>query len=140
MHDEAVIDASVLAAAIFEEKDSLAARTCLSDLHLRIAPELLAFEMASIAAKKVWKGLATPEVGARAVETVPTLVDFVGSSVSLAPQAFALAQAHRFSAYDATYLALAERHGLTVITLDKRLANQARQEGLSALITYIGSD
>ncbi len=45
----------------------------------------------------------------------------------------ALARAHALSAYDAAYLELAERKGLGLATLDRRLLTAARTAGVRAL-------
>jgi predicted nucleic acid-binding protein len=44
-----------------------------------------------------------------------------------------LARAHRLSAYDAAYLALARREGIPLATLDAELANAARLESVLVL-------
>ena len=44
--------------------------------------------------------------------------------------AFALAEKHGLSFYDAVYLELAKRHGAPLATLDKALARAADAEGL----------
>ncbi len=44
--------------------------------------------------------------------------------------AFALAEKHGLSFYDAIYLELAKRHGAALATLDNALAGAAADEGL----------
>ena len=44
--------------------------------------------------------------------------------------AFALAERHGLSSYDAIYLELAKRHTAPLATLDKTLARAAADEGL----------
>ena len=131
---EEVVDASVLGAAFFNETASDVARAWLIDAPRSIAPDLIHMEIASIAAKKVWRGEATIEAGVRSLVAVG---DFVAETVSmgeLARQAFSLAAEHRFSAYDAAYLALAQARGTHLVTLDGRLAERAKQVGLGHLI------
>ena len=45
----------------------------------------------------------------------------------------AVAMAHGLTAYDAAYLALAQEHGLPLATLDQKLAQAARHEGVALL-------
>ncbi len=45
----------------------------------------------------------------------------------------AIAAAHGLSAYDAVYLALAQERRLPLATLDRKLANAARAEGVEVL-------
>lgn len=48
-------------------------------------------------------------------------------------QVVALALTHAISGYDASYLALAMHRGRPIATLDRRLANAARSEGVALL-------
>lgn len=137
MPAEWVLDASLVAAALFEEEHSMAARRFLSaaveaDAVLS-APDLMALEIASIAAKKVWRGETTETDGAMAIEVAFRLLGPMVPMTNLAQRAYALAARHRFSAYDGAYLALAENRNGRVATLDDRLTNRADQEGFSHL-------
>lgn len=139
MPDEWVVDASVMGAAFFEEAATETARAFLVDNSSLIAPQLLALEVANIAAKKVWRGLTQSETGARAVREISRLVELVDPPGGLASRAYDLAQKHRFSAYDAAYLALAEKRKAVVATLDKKLADRAVAEGYGSLVRYLES-
>ena len=102
---EEVVDASVIGAAFFNEAASASARAWLISAPRLIAPDLVYAEIASIAAKKVWRGEASTEAGARAIDAI-----------------------------DATYLALAERRETRLVTLDRKLADRARQAGVDHLL------
>lgn len=132
-----IVDASVLGAAFFEEAHSAAARAFIRDARDLTAPSLLVLEIASIAAKKVWKGLSPVDVGARAVRETPRLVSLIGTLDDLAPVAFQLAAEHRFSAYDATYLALAEIRQARVVTLDEKLKARADASQFRSLVVLL---
>lgn len=135
--DAWVVDASVLGAAFFEEAATPAARRFLSNETELIAPSLLAYEIASIAAKKTWRGQASMEVCERAVRDTRRLAALVEPRTELMLTAYGWAREHRLSAYDASYLALAQSLSLTVVTLDERLVARARAAGLSAHITLL---
>lgn len=137
MPAEWVLDASLVAAVLFDEERSPAARRFLAaaveaDAVLS-APDLMALEIASIAAKKVWRGETSETDGSAAIEIAFRLLGPMIPMTGLAQRAYALAARHRFSAYDAAYLALAENRNGRVATLDARLANRADQEGFGHL-------
>jgi predicted nucleic acid-binding protein len=134
-HAEAVIDASVLAAAFFNETRSEEARNWLRQGPRLVAPDLLRIEIASIAAKKIWKAEASQEAGSRALLAIDDFVDRLEPARTLIIRALHLAAEHRFSAYDATYLALAESEGITVVTFDEKLIARAAEAGMSKLAT-----
>lgn len=138
MAAERVIDASLVAAILFAEAHSQRARRFISDEldagRALIGPDLLALEIASIAAKKVWRGETSMADGAAALATTLELVTTPVEVRDLAGRAYELAAAHRFSAYDAAYLALAEVRACQIATLDDRLVRRAEQEGFSRLI------
>lgn len=129
-----VADASLLGAAFFQEAGTPVAQRFLERSPLLVAPDLLWIEMASLAAKKVWRGEATLEVGNRAIEAISEFVSEAESMRPLARRAFQLAAAHRFSVYDAAYLALAETRKVPVATLDGKFAAMAAAAGLDRLI------
>lgn len=137
MADEAVVDASVLAAIFFQEKDAPQAAQALDIDATLIAPALLSLEMASIAAKKVWRGEAEPHVGDQAVRQTIALTERPVPDIDLASRALNLAITHRFSAYDATYLALAEARYTRVLTLDAKLVSRAQIAGLGDLVELV---
>ena len=132
MAAEIVVDASVAAKLFFLEAGSEAARAlALSEARL-IAPDLLRIEMASIAARRVRAdGLDEARAG-RAVSALDEIVAEFRPAADLAERAFTLAARHGVSAYDATYLALAEQRGTVVVTADLRLVAKARSAGLGA--------
>lgn len=134
MRDERVVDASVVAAALFNEELAPPARRFLLERSRLIAPDHLFAEIASVAAKKVWLGETTQDVGAKACTAVREIVAATIPSQVLAPRAFELAALHRFSAYDGLYLALAELRRAAVYTFDQRLARKALEAGFGDFI------
>lgn len=134
MADRMVIDASVLAAAFFNEDRSVEARQYLQGSPRLQAPELIRIEIASIAAKKIWKHESSHEAGIRAVIAIDEFVSRIVPTQSLAVRALELAASHRFSAYDATYLALAQAEGVAMVTFDDKLKRRAEEVGLTGLV------
>ncbi len=134
MPAEYVVDASLMGAAFFQEAATPVARRFLERGPLLVAPDALWTQMASLAAKRMARGEATLEVAERAIDA---LSEFVGESASIRPlarPALVLAATHGFSARDAIYLALAERVGIPLATLDSRLVGQATAAGFERLI------
>jgi predicted nucleic acid-binding protein len=99
MRGERVVDASVIAAALFLEEFTSEARRFLLETPRLVAPDHLHAEIASVAAKKVWRGETSEEIGAAACAALKDLVATTPSS-TLALHAFELAARHRCSADD----------------------------------------
>lgn len=95
-----------------------------------IAPQLLLAETANVLLRKCRRGeMSSSELREllQAVESLP--IRYVEHESLLQP-ACVIAEAHGLSAYDALYLALAERHGARVLSNDARLETVARGMGL----------
>jgi predicted nucleic acid-binding protein len=117
-----VVDASALGALAFgePEAETVAKQLSMSTL---VAPQLLWFELASIAFKKAAKH--------------PGLVDQIREAFRMAGQltieilavdhldVIELATQTRLTTYDASYLWLARKTGGELVTLDKRLSKAA---------------
>ncbi|HEV3114350.1 MAG TPA: type II toxin-antitoxin system VapC family toxin [Candidatus Binataceae bacterium] len=114
-----VVDASVLAAVAFGEPrmDEAAALLLGAELY---APDLLPYEMASIALKKSRLYPARAPQIASALETVMK-IDISLVSVA-ARDLLALATETKLTVYDAAYFHLAQSLNCPLITFDERLA------------------
>jgi predicted nucleic acid-binding protein len=114
-----VVDASALAAIVFDEPSRAAMEQQLKGVGL-VAPSLLEYEIASVCLKKMQARPEETEALLDALEAFALLpityvdVDF--------PAAIALSQKTRITLYDACYLHLARQLGLGLVTLDARLA------------------
>ncbi len=133
MRGERVVDASVIAAALFEEEFTKEARRFLLETPRLIAPDHLHAEIASVAAKKVWRGETTEDVGKRAFAALASIVATIPSP-KLTTRAFELAARHRFSASDGLYLALAETRQAPLYTFDGGLVSRAVAAGFGNLV------
>ena len=117
-----VVDASALGALVFGEPEAETVAKLLSTSTL-VAPQLLWFELASIAFKKAAKH--------------PGLVDQIREAFRMAERltieilavdhldVIDLATQTRLTTYDASYLWLARKTGGELVTLDKRLSKAA---------------
>ncbi len=69
---------------------------------------------------------------AQLLQVLPILVEEADVARGLGP-VLAVGRAHRLSAYDAAYLELAARHGLSLATQDSRLRKAASDAGVVVL-------
>jgi predicted nucleic acid-binding protein len=117
-----VVDASIVAAWCFREPRAAEAMKILGSCELH-APLLLAYELTSIARKKV---IAHPEKAEALVEalrlafTVPIRWNEVDH-----PAVLRLALNVNLTTYDACYLYLSKKLGMPMVTFDQHLARVA---------------
>ena len=118
-----VADATVLAAAVFDESEQPQAVALLHGRALA-APHLVDYEMTNVALKKLSRGHLALEAAASALDAYSALaVERHG----IDPVAVLnLAQRYKLTAYDAAYLWLAERLESPLATFDAALARAAR--------------
>lgn len=99
--------------------------------HPLIAPTLLYYEISNVVHRHVLQGLLLPEQADKALATVLSFDVALYSDANLHQRAVVLARQFSLpAAYDAHYLALAERMNAEFWTTDRRLA-QAVQATLS---------
>jgi predicted nucleic acid-binding protein len=118
-----VVDASVLAAILFGEPEGATAVQSIADARL-VAPDLIDYERANVAVKKARRHPALADRISSALELLSLLP--VTRRTVPAGEAFALARQHNLTAYDASYLWLAQTLGAELVTLDGALARIAR--------------
>jgi predicted nucleic acid-binding protein len=120
-----VVDASALCALLFGEPDGPAVAERLRNGRL-IAPALLPFEVASVCLKKMRRHPARRDALMIAFGMLDRMeIDVVEVDHG---EALVLAERSGLTAYDASYLWLARRMSIELVTLDSQLA--------SALTTY----
>ena len=119
-----VVDASVIAALAFLESRAEEARDLLGNATL-FAPEILPYELASVALKK------TRDLPSRRFDIATRLRDALSLEVELVPVAphelLELALKTNLTVYDAAYLQIARRLGCPLVTFDAKLARHARR-------------
>ena len=134
MAADLIVDASVVAKFYFLEDGSEQARAILTSGIVIAAPGLLLIEIASVAATKVRRGVSTREEARRVVASLGELVDEFVPLGGLAGRVFSIASDSGCSAYDATYLALAQERGVRLLTADRRLVECAQAAGMEGLV------
>jgi predicted nucleic acid-binding protein len=117
-----VVDASALGALVFGEPGAAAVATQLSGSTLA-APQLLWFELTSIAFKKAIRHPVLLEPIRQAFRMAGQMPIEILSVNHL--EVIDLAAQTRLTTYDASYLWLARKTGGELVTLDKRLLKAA---------------
>ena len=118
-----VVDASVVADAIrgMGGSSQLALAQAVQPV---AAPELMDLEVASAYRKLVASGVLVPDLGRELLERLQILPIVRHGHQALLPRIWELRGA--LSAYDAAYIALAERLGAVLLTRDSGMANTPR--------------
>jgi len=130
-----VLDASVLAALYVddpatEQSEAALARVEGDELH---APDFVVLEVANV----LWKRVRREELHAE--DAMAAIADLSAASIQFHPigglvaQSLGLALAHGFTAYDATYVALATRVGGIVMTNDGGMRQRGIEAGLPVI-------
>ncbi len=130
-----VIDASVAMSWCFPDERSDYAHRVLDELEHRrgVVPGLWPLELANALLVGERRNRLSPAEVSRFLKLVKGLsltIDTQTSQRALA-DTLPLARAHGLSAYDAVYLELAMREGLTLATLDKKLGQAAEASGVA---------
>jgi predicted nucleic acid-binding protein len=130
-----VLDASVLAALYVddpanEQSEVALARAGQGELH---APDFVVLDVANV----LWKRVRRKELHAE--DAIAAIADLSAAAIRFHPvgglvaQSLALALAHGFTAYDATYVALATRVGGIVMTNDGGMRQRGIEAGLAVV-------
>jgi len=119
-----VLDASAFAALLFGEPEAelVAERLRASRL---VAPALLPFEVASVCLKKIQRH---PDMRERLLAAYALRASAPVEEVEVSLEdVLALAEKHRLTCYDASYLWLALQLKAELVTLDERLGRTAEK-------------
>jgi predicted nucleic acid-binding protein len=130
-----VLDASVLAALYVEDPATGQSEAALvrvegDELH---APDFVVLEVANV----LWKRVRRKELHAE--DAMAAIADLSAASIQFHPtgglvaQSLALALSHKFTAYDAAYVALATRVGGIVMTNDGGMRQRGTEAGLAVV-------
>lgn len=117
-----VVDTSALGAVVFAERTGERVTAALRDAQL-VAPALLGYELANVCLKKI---RANPE---QRSDLLAAFANWQRMSIELFDVdhygALSVAEQHGLTTYDASYLWLAQRLNVELVTLDRRLARAA---------------
>ena len=117
----AVVDCSLLGAALFDEPERDAALQLMAYRQL-FAPTLLDQELLNVAITKVRRGLDSERAGAALAACAELPLERRETALH---EQFALALRYTLSGYDAAYLWLAAQLRAPLLTFDRRLADAA---------------
>jgi predicted nucleic acid-binding protein len=132
-----VIDASVAIAALSPDEASSDAARIVDDCLANgaVVPPNWPLEIANVLLVKQRRRIMEPAIADEALDAIIGISASVddASDERLLRRTKRLAEKHGLSCYDAAYLELAIRRALPLATLDGKLADAARREGLQVL-------
>jgi len=131
-----VLDASVSFAWAFEDEQNAiadhAAQLLQTGFETAYAPDIWWYEMRNILVVGERRGRISPASTALFLQQIARLrIELVAERDD--SELLEIARRHKLAVYDAAYLALAQRNGLPLATLDKNLEAAAAAEGVEVL-------
>jgi len=133
-----VVDASVIAASIFQEELEEYASALLASECVQMAPAIIFAEVGNV----IWKRFRRQEINE--VEAGKILTGFfrlplkITASEKLIESALQIAMQYDRTAYDSLYVALAAKTEATMVTADKRLVNALAGSPLEKYVQWLG--
>ena len=132
-----VVDASLVAAAFFQEPHAASAREVLASDRPLYAPDLISAEFGNVIWKRYGRREITEEEAAQLMADFLRLPLQITPTGELADVALQLAMRTGRTVYDCLYLALAVRTNSVLVTADKRLVNALAGSPLAKHVTAI---
>lgn len=133
-----VLDASVVAAAFFQEEHAGRARSLLTGRGVLHAPDLIYAELANVIWKRYSRGEIDEKDAGRLLEDVHRVPLRTTSCADLSEPALGLALRTGRTVYDCLYLALAVKTSCVMVSADKRLVNALAGTPLAKHVAWIG--
>jgi predicted nucleic acid-binding protein len=130
-----VVDTNVVAYLLVEGDRTAQAREMWGLDSDWVAPRLLAYELMNVFAMLVRQRALSPEVAMAGLESGLSLVRLMDRGPAEPARILVIAEKLRLSAYDATYLAMAETMQVPLVTEDARLL-RAAPEVARSLASY----
>lgn len=130
-----VIDASMTMTWCFEDEATPASDDVLQRLSddTAVVPSIWPLEIANVLLVGERRGRLAEAQSARFVELLGELPIHIETDDADIASCVHAGRRHGLSAYDAAYLLLAERRGIELATLDRRVAAAARAAGVSVV-------
>lgn len=133
-----VVDASIIAAAYFQEEHAVAAQAILSSGASLVAPDLIYAEVANVVWKRHGRGEIDAQEASALVADLIALPLEITPTLSLVTSALELALRTGRTVYDSLYLALAINHKSILITTDRKLVRSLERTPLAKHVAWIG--
>ena len=133
-----VVDTSVTMAWCFADEATDATDALLDGLESEsaIVPAIWPLEVSNVLLGAERRGRVTEAQAGRFLALLARLPLEVDRRTD-PTEIMATGRRHSLSAYDASYLVLAERHGLALATLDRALATASRSAGVGLLLPVL---
>ena len=137
MNKSFVVDNSVVMAWCFKDEINLYADSVLDSLEhfTAIVPSIWPLEVGNVLLVAERKNRLSAADSIRFIALLSQLPITVDQEPPerMIKEIFALARTHRLSTYDASYLDLAIKRGISIATLDDRLLYAAKQNNVSVM-------
>ena len=130
-----VVDASVASAWCFEDEATPATDELLARVQREggVVPPLWAYEIANVLVTGRRRAGLSEATVTRLMALLNSLPLDVDGNPPNSAELVATAELHELTAHDAAYLEVASRRGLSLATLDQKLATAARDAGVAVL-------
>jgi predicted nucleic acid-binding protein len=129
-----IVDASVAAKWLLRDESDADLAQDLRVGDRCLAPDLIITEVANSCIKRVQRKSLSMEAAERLIRLIPGLLEHTVPTRDLIVAAGAIAARFAHPIYDCVYLALAQREGEPLVTVDRRLiALGARLEGATVV-------
>ena len=133
-----VLDASVVAAAFFQDEQADAAGPLLASERKLHAPDLIYPEVANVIWKRHQRGEINGDEAGQLLADVLRLPLQIAPSDALVDAALQLALRTAQTVYDCLYLALAVKNKTVLVSGDRRLVNALAGSPLEEHVAWIG--
>jgi len=133
-----VIDASLIAASMFQEEFEEPASALLASNCIQVAPAIIFAEVGNV----IWKRFRLKEINE--IEAGKLLAGFfrlplrITPSEKLIKSSLQIAMQYDRTAYDSLYVALAVKTDAMMVTTDKRLVNALAGSPLEKYVRWLG--
>ncbi|MCE5278883.1 MAG: type II toxin-antitoxin system VapC family toxin [Planctomycetaceae bacterium] len=134
---EAVVDASVVAAAFFQEQHADHARGLLEGEATLLAPDLIYAELANVIWKRHSRGEILLDKARSLFDDIRNVPLEITAMTDLIEPALEISLRSNHPVYDCLYLALAMRNHCPLITADQRLLKFAAAKGLGKHVQWV---